>query len=177
MSCFCSEHKGNNLSALHRCFRQGRVWRGVSTRQKFSVPPLWPVSSLAVQTWLSTLPAHLGGQSITQRSRCGDTIFCSDGFSCCTCTTCSSLLLSYWNELVHLHTSHSSLLLSVTLWVSVCITKSKLYIKDITVWAATRWQPLDFRPAVCPRDLPISVCILFFFFFFLEVLCIFLLCR
>lgn len=52
---------------------------------------------------------------------------------------------------------------------TICTTKSKLYIKDITMWAAVRWQSLDFRPAVCPKDLHISVCILF-----LEVLCIFL---
>lgn len=157
------KHNGNNLSALHNCFGQIGVWRGVSTKQeKFSVPTLRLVSGPAAQTRLYMLPACLGGQLITKRSWCGDTIFSSDGFSCCTCNTCSSLavLLEWACTPAY---QPVILLLSVTLLVStVCTTKSKLYIKDITIWAAVRWQFLDFRPAVCPKDLHISVCILFF---------------
>lgn len=73
-------------------FRQIEVWRWVSTKQeKFSVPTLQLASGPATQTQSDTLPAHLGGWLITEWPWCGDTIFSSDGFSCCVCNTCSSL--------------------------------------------------------------------------------------
>lgn len=146
------KRKGNNSSALHHSY--GQVGVGgeelfAQSRRIFSAPPLRLLSSPAAQPWLSALPAHLGRQLITQR--CLDVVI---PFSvvldpAVVPVPLVLVLLSYWNELVHLHTSHSSSL-SVTLSVSVCTTKSKLSIQDITVWAATRWQSLDFRPAVLP---------------------------
>lgn len=152
-------------------FGQMGAWRWVSTKQeKFSVPTLQLASGPARQTQSDTLPAHLGGRFITKQPWCGDSIISSDGFSCCVCNTCSSLavLLEWACTPAY---QPVVLFLSVTLYWSLpsVTTKSKLYIKDTTLWAAVRWQSLDFRPAVCPKDLHISVCILF-----LEVLCIFL---
>lgn len=84
------KHNGNNLSALYNWFRQ-EFGDELAQRREFSVHTLWLVSGPAMQTQLYTLPACLGGSFITKWSWCGDTIFSSDGFSCCICNTCSSL--------------------------------------------------------------------------------------
>lgn len=67
------------------------VWRRVSTKQeKFSVPTLQLASGPADPVRHSPCPPWCGWL-ITEQPWCGDTIFSSDGFSCCVCNTCSSL--------------------------------------------------------------------------------------
>lgn len=146
------KHNGNNLSALHNCFGQIGVWRGVSTKQeKFSVPALWLVPGPAMQTWLYMLPAYLGGQLITKPSWCGDTIFSSNGFSCCTCNTCSSLavLLEWACTPAY---QPVILLLSVTLyWSLLSVSPSQSCISKILPygqqWDGNPWT-LDLLSAL-----------------------------
>lgn len=140
------KHNGNNLSALHNCFRQTGVWRWVSTKQeKFSVLTLQLVSGPAMQTQFYTLPAHLDRRLIAKWSWCGDIIFSSDGFSCCICNACSSLavLLEWACTPAY---QPVVLLLSVTLyWSLLSVPPSQSCISKILPcgqqWDGNPWTP------------------------------------
>lgn len=167
------QHNGNNLSALWWNYFLDR-WEFVdelaqSRRNSVFLHCSWPLVQPCRPSQTLSLPTLVDGWSPNGHDVVIPFSLVMDS-ACCVCNTCSSLAVILEWACTPAY-QPVVLFLSVTLYLvsTICTTKSKLCIKDITMWAAGRWQSLDFTPAVCPKDLHISVCILF-----LEVLCIFL---